>query len=445
MRDSPPQTSRGDQTRHEEEVFLAVSVSLGGETPSPGAPEELASLVRTAGGRVVGTISQNRNTPDGSTFIGKGKLEELKESAQAYGANSVVFDHNLTPAQVSRLEEATGCKVIDRTELIMSIFARQARTSESKLQVELAQLKYALPRLTGMWHHFSRLGGGIGTRGPGETQLEVDRRKARARIRLLEKELEKIAGRRDRLSSKRSEAFRVALTGYTNTGKSTLLNRICGAEAYSADKLFATLDSTTRRLGPRSAGGTVFSDTVGFIERLPEGLIASFYSTLSVVRDADLLLLVGDASHPCRDIQIESVRSTLERIGAGDVPRIQVWNKTDLVEPGSLPAGGVPVSALTGQGVGELLRIIENDRRSRLEWFRIRLRGSDGRLENWLHENCIVESSERTAEDLTILAGALYGTDSVRERLAEIDPAAWSLEMAAWSGSLPDDGGPVHG
>lgn len=416
----------------EEELFLAVSVTLSGETPSPGAADELASLVRTAGGRVVATVSQNRAFPDPSTFVGKGKLEELKASVEACGVTSVVFDHNLAPAQVSRLEEAVGCKVLDRTELIMSIFAGQARTFESKLQVELAQLRYALPRLSGMWHHLSRLGGGIGTRGPGETQLEVDKRKARARIRVLEKELKRIAGRRDRLSRKRSDVFNVALTGYTNTGKSTLLNSICGSEAYSADKLFATLDSTTRRLDS-PGGGTVFSDTVGFIDRLPEELIASFYSTLSVVREADLLLLVGDASHPCRDLQTESVRTTLERIGAGDVPRLQVWNKMDLVSPDSAPVGGILVSALTGAGLPDLLAAVECERRSRLDWFRLTLSGSDGRLENWLHENCVMESFEREGEGTRTLAGALMGIGSVRERLADQDPSSWTLEPVPWA------------
>lgn len=432
MRSSPACEGGTGRPGSEEELFLAVSVTLSGETPSPGAAAELASLVRTAGGRVVATISQNRAFPDPSTFVGKGKLEELKASAEASEVTSVVFDHNLAPAQVSRLEDAVGCKVLDRTELIMSIFARQARTSESKLQVELAQLKYALPRLSGMWHHLSKLGGGIGTRGPGETQLEVDKRKARARIRILEKELERISDRRDRLSRKRSDVFSVALTGYTNTGKSTLLNSICGSGAYSADKLFATLDSTTRRLDTRG-GGTVFSDTVGFIERLPEGLIASFYSTLSVVREADLLLLVGDASHPCRDLQTESVRATLERIGAGGVPRIQVWNKMDLVSTDSVPTGGILVSALTGAGLPDLLAAVEDERRSRLDWFRLILSGSDGRLENWLHENCVIESFERTGEGSRTLAGALMGIGSVRERLEGQDSSSWTLEPVPWA------------
>lgn len=423
-----------------EELFLAVSVTLGDETPSPGASDELASLVHTAGGRVIGFVTQNRSVPDHATFVGKGKLEEIKASAHAGGASSIVFDHNLAPAQVSRLEEATECKVLDRTELILSIFAGQARTAEAKLQVELAQLKYALPRLTGMWHHFSRLGGGIGTRGPGETQLEVDRRKARARIRLLEKELEKIAGRRDRLSGRRTGAFSVALAGYTNTGKSTLLNRICGSEAYSADRLFATLDSTTRRLDRGGAGSVVFSDTVGFIERLPEGLVASFYSTLSVVRDADLVLVVGDASHPCRDVQNEAVRSTLERIGAGSVPRLMVWNKVDIADPGSLPSGGLLVSALTGRGVDELLAAVEDERRSRLDWFYLRLRVSDGRLENWIHENCVIGSFERTPDGVDVTAGALHGFDSVIGRLAGIDSSRWTIERAAWN-RVPQDRG----
>lgn len=415
------------------ERFIAVSVTLGRENPSPGAPEELASLVKSAGGMVLRFVSQNRNAPDAATFVGKGKVEELVSEASACEASSIVFDHNLAPAQVSRLEEATGCKVIDRTELILSIFARQARTAESKLQVEVAQLKYALPRLSGMWHHFSRLGGGIGTRGPGEAQLEMDRRKARIRIRLLEKEIEKLAGRRDLLSRRRTEAFSIALTGYTNTGKSTMLNRICGSDSFSADKLFATLDPTTRRLGPPGASGMVLSDTVGFIERLPEGLVASFHSTLSVVRDADLLLVVGDASHPWRDVQMEAVRSTLDRIEAGGIPRLVVWNKIDKIEPDARPSSGMMVSALTGEGIDSLLEAVGRERDRRLEWFRLSLEGADGKLENWIHENCIVRDLQRSGGGIVLTAGTKHGVEAVKDRLSRLEPGAWSIHKVPWS------------
>ncbi len=423
-------------------------MELGSDRASPGAAAELEALISSAGGEMVAITGQHRRTADPATLVGRGKAEEIRALAAAHSVDMVVFDRNLSPAQVSRLEEATGCKVIDRTELIMAIFARQARTSEARLQIELAMLKYALPRLSGMWHHFSRLGGGIGTRGPGETQLEVDRRRARRRIRLLEDELEKISNRRELRDRRRGGSFRVALTGYTNTGKSTLLNRMCGSSVHSEDRLFATLDSTTRRIDAgRSSGGMVLSDTVGFVERLPEHLVASFRSTLSVVREADLLLVVGDASSPWRDIQLESVRETLERIGAGGIERITVWNKIDLVPPGGRPAGGICVSALTGEGVGDLEVLVRDRRDSSLDWFDLVLADPDERLVNWLYENCVVREAVRSENGASFRAGSRGGAGGIIRRLQDLDPGSWSVAPLYDAEARAEDnsGGPPGG
>lgn len=326
---------------------------------------------------------------------------------------------------MSRLEEATGCKVIDRTELIMTIFADHARTAEAKLQIELAQLRYALPRLSGMWHHLSRLGGGIGTRGPGETQLEVDRRRARKRISMLEERMKRIEHRRVLRDERRRDVYRVVLTGYTNVGKSTLMNALCGADVRVEDRLFATLDTTTRKLGDLPGGAVVLSDTVGFIDRLPEQLVASFRSTLAVVREADLLLLVGDLSSPWRFEQMESVRSTLDDLGAGDIPRVTVWNKADLA--GETPVEGLAVSALEGIGIDSLIRIIREARDSVLEWFDLRMESPGGAVVNWLFENCSVRSRTLLGGSTRIVAGAYRGRDAVRARM-ERESFSWHLE-----------------
>jgi GTP-binding protein HflX len=403
---------------------LAVSVLLGGEDHGDAAGDELEALVRSAGGEVRGRVVQKRATPDHATLVGRGKVLEIRDMAAAGGMGTLVFDRNLTPGQVSRLEEATGCEVIDRTELIVSIFARRARTAEARLQVELAGLRYALPRMAGRWAHLSRLGGGIGTRGPGESQLEMDRRRARARIRRLEDEIERLEKRTAVKRRRSGTLFRVALAGYTNTGKSTLLNRICNAGVLSEDRLFATLDTTTRRLAGQT--GIVLSDTVGFIERLPEELVASFHSTLSVVTEADLVILVGDASSPRREEQSRAVGETLARIGAGGVPTLQVWNKVDLLRGGGVPPDGIGVSARTGEGLDELVSRVVGSRDSGLSWFDLELESPDeGRL-SWLWDNCVVRRSERAGTALRMTCGTVCPMDSVRERLSSMG-GSWSL------------------
>ena len=303
---------------------------------------ELALLTETAGGEVLDTITQERQKFDPAYFIGKGKLEEIKDLSRRKGANIVIFDDDLSPAQVYNLESELDIKVIDRSWLILDIFAKRARSKEAKTQVELAQLKYLMPRLTRGWTHLSRQEGGIGTRGPGETQLEVDRRRIKSKIQELEKNLTKIDKERGVQRKKRESLFKVTLVGYTNVGKSTLFNRLTQSEAFVEEKLFATLDSTTRLLkmpekavlhGTGFAGSeevkVVVTDTVGFIRKLPHHLVASFKSTLDEVRMADLLLHVVDISHPDFHQHIHKVNQVLSELESLNKPTIMVYNKID--------------------------------------------------------------------------------------------------------------------
>ncbi|MBD3278503.1 MAG: GTPase HflX [Candidatus Aegiribacteria sp.] len=406
------------------ERVLLGRVFVGSESPEAGSGREMEALVRSAGGNVVAEVSQKRDAPDPRTFVGSGKVEEIRDTAHAMDVTTIVFDHNLSAGQVSKLEEVTNCKVIDRTELILAIFALRARTREAKLQIELAQLKYALPRLSGMWHHFSRLGAGIGTRGPGETQLEIDRRRARARITLLENKIEQVESRWQVASARRKNIFKVSLVGYTNAGKSTLLNALCGQDIYTADKPFATLDTTSRRMDLPDGSQVLLSDTVGFIERLPETLVASFHTTLDVARTADLLLVAVDRSDPARGFHIEAVKRTLERIGVSeDTPRLTVWTKLDALQETAGPRTGIAVSAHTGLGMDELRTRIMQQRDFSLDWFRMELDYHDNEVLHWLYNNCVVKDvkdyDDGSAE---VFAGALRGYDSIKGKIDEALP-----------------------
>lgn len=322
--------------------------------------EELASLADTAEIVVVGETVQKREKPDPSTFIGKGTVERLKQIMLETGADCAIADNDLSPGQVRNLEKVLEKKVVDRTELILDIFARHARTPQAKLQVEVAQLEYSLPRLRGMWTHL----GGVGLRGPGETQLETDKRLMRARIVFLKHELAEIRRRKEREVATR-EAFTVAIVGYTNAGKSTLMNALTGAGVYVADQLFATLDTRTRpwKVAPRRT--VLLSDTVGFISNLPHRLVESFHATLEEVLTADLLLHVVDASLAEPMTQVEAVRSVLEQIGATNKLEVTALNKVDRVQDRALLAflerrlpRCVPVSARTGEGLPELAALV---------------------------------------------------------------------------------------
>ena len=329
--------------------------------------DELAGLAAAAGARVVLRMLQERPKPDPATFLGRGKAESLALSCDEAGADVVIFDNELSPAQLRNLENALNRKVVDRTQLILDIFARRARTREGKLQVELAQLKYLLPRLVGSGAALSRLGGGIGTRGPGETKLETDRRRIRHRISVISKDIDAVRRRRSQLRERRHKSAvpTVALVGYTNAGKTTLFNLLTGHEAVASDALFVTLDPLIRKVRLPDRRELLVSDTVGFIERLPHSLVAAFRATLEEVAAADLLLHVIDASDPDRERHMEAVGTVLAEVGADDVPTVDVFNKCDRLDPvekerlRALYPLGLYASAITGEGRDEIIAVME--------------------------------------------------------------------------------------
>ena len=315
------------------EHALLIQPHAGGP-PAEGALEEFSELTRSAGASVAAVLTAKIDRPNPATLIGSGKLEEVKAACEATGADLVLVNHALTPVQERNLEKVLGRRVVDRTGLILDIFAQRARSHEGKLQVELAQLRHMATRLVRGWTHLERQrGGAIGLRGPGETQLETDRRLLQKRVDMLQKRLEKVEVQHTQMrrARVRSELPRVALVGYTNAGKSTLFNALTGADAYAADQLFATLDPTVRRI-ELAGGGVVLADTVGFVRDLPHELVAAFRSTLSEAREADLLLHVIDAADPNRDDRIAQVDAVLAEVGAGDLPQLLVFNKIDRIE-----------------------------------------------------------------------------------------------------------------
>ncbi len=401
-----------------EKAFLvAAEWPAGGRPPCSAAEslEELAQLARTAGLRVAGRCRQRLAEANPSTYVGKGKLAELALEARAAGAGVLLFDDELTPGQARNIERelGDGLKVLDRTGLILDIFAQHARTREGQIQVELAQYAYLQPRLAGLWTHLIRQAGGrtaggvgVGLRGPGETQLETDRRRIRSRIDALRRQLEQV--RRSRAvhyrHRRKGELFTAVLVGYTNAGKSSLLNALCRSQgldsedggpplAYVADQLFATLDPTTRRLRLPSGSRVLLTDTVGFIRKLPTQLVAAFRATLEGVQEADLLVHVVDAAHPQAHVQMDTVRQILSELGVADKPTLLVWNKIDAapafqqapppaaaMEGGSPSAPGLAVSALSGQGLPLLLEAVEREARRRLVPVRVELPYEHGAL-----------------------------------------------------------------
>ncbi|MEZ4696795.1 MAG: GTPase HflX [Rhodothermales bacterium] len=363
---------------------------------------ELALLADTAGAVVTDRVIQSLPQLQAATYIGRGKVGELKGLVSMRAADLVIFDDDLSPVQLRNLEKELGCKLVDRSGLILDIFAQRAKTSAAKAQVELAQLEYLRTRLTRQWTHLSRQKGGIGTKGPGETQIETDRRLIRDRIAVLKDKLEKIDRQRTTQRKGRSLHTRVSLVGYTNAGKSTLMNSLAGAEVHAEDRLFATLDATTRLVYLARNKQVLLSDTVGFIRKLPHRLIESFKSTLDEVRESDLLLHVVDVTHPARDEQIRVVNETLEEIGALDKPTLMVFNKVDaLASPdelaglrASLPTESVFVSASRAIGLDHLKeRIIEVMEANFVET-EVILPAAEGRILTHIHSVAEVISQE---------------------------------------------------
>jgi GTP-binding protein HflX len=375
---------------------------------------EMRELMRTAGVEPVGELLQRRPSPDPRTYVGKGKLAELKEAVPRTNAESLIVDDDLDPGQQRRLEDELKLRVVDRTQLILDIFAQHAVSAEGKLQVELAQLEYNLPRMRGLWQHLERLGGGIGTRGPGETQLETDRRLARRRVGQLKRRLQELERRRQtqRKARRRAETPIVALAGYTNTGKSTLLNALTDAEVSVDDRLFETLDPTTRSF-VQDGRRYLVTDTVGFIRRLPHQLVEGFAATLEETVDADLVLHVADASAPDErlDDMIGAVDAVLAEIGAAELPIELVLNKIDEVDPlrrrrlANRFPGSLEISALTGEGLDELRARVAERFGERLRPVRLLVPYDQGRILAELYElGAPIEQRLDTSEGVIVVA-----------------------------------------
>jgi len=358
-----------EQLKVAAERSVLVHVQLPGEYLDESDPfGELAALAETAGALVVGQLQQKRSKPSGKTYLGKGKVQELAELVRMTDATLVIFDNDLSPTQIRSLEEVLECKIIDRSELILDIFANRAATHTAKLQVEIAQLEYTYPRLRAMWDHLGQIVGGapvgIGTRGPGEQQIEIDRRLAKRRLKQLKRELGEIQGRKTREVAQRNlDHFTVGLVGYTNAGKSTLFNHLTAGGAFAHRKLFATLSTRVERWELGGGNAALLSDTVGFIRNLPHHLVASFRCTLEETVSAQLLILVADAADPNAEMQLQTVLNTLDEIGATAQPRIIILNKVDLLADQSdalvwlnRHPDALPVSALRGDGLAELTR-----------------------------------------------------------------------------------------
>ncbi|WP_417543942.1 ribosome rescue GTPase HflX [Marinobacter sp.] len=384
-------------------------------------PDEFRELVSSAGVEAVGTVTGSRKLPTPRLFVGEGKLEEIRDAVTLHEADVVLFNHALSPRQERNVERELQCRVLDRTGVILDIFAQRARTHEGKLQVELAQLEHMSTRLIRGWTHLERQKGGIGLRGPGETQLETDRRLLRERIKSIHKRLEKVRRQRNqgRRARKRADIPTVSLVGYTNAGKSTLFNRITTSSVYAADKLFATLDPTIRRLELPDVGAVVMADTVGFIRHLPHKLVEAFRATLEETTEATILLHIVDSHDSRRDENIEQVENVLAEIGADEIPVLQVFNKIDLLDDFTPRVerneDGVPVrawvSAVTGAGIDGLYdAIVERLAEDVVHHF-VLLGPADGKLRALLHEAGSVISEEHRATGETVLETRLERRD----------------------------------
>ena len=416
------------KTEVKKETAILVGVHLGHHAQDglnlDDSLAELELLADTAGLEVVGSLTQKLENPNSRTYLGSGKVDELKLLVEELDANVVIFDDELSPRHQRELEEELGekIKIIDRTALILDIFAQHASTREGMLQVELAQLKYRLPRLTRAWTHLARQAGGasgrsggaggVGLRGPGEQQLEIDRREVKSNIKKLEEALEKVRESRSRQRDQRRKTNIpvVALVGYTNAGKSTLLNRLTDAAIYTADQLFATLDPTTRQLELPSGQEILLTDTVGFIQKLPTQLVAAFRATLEEICEANLLVHVVDISHPNAEAQRRSVLETLELIGAVSIPTLTVYNKTDLIDQDELAGlikdhqpGALHISSLTGEGLPKLLEAISNEVLKDFSRIDALIPYTEGQLISMFHEKGKVLSIENLENGIRVI------------------------------------------
>jgi GTP-binding protein HflX len=417
------------------ETALLIQPHAGGP-PEPDVLEEFADLARSAGATVAALLHARIDRPNAATLIGSGKLEEAKAAADATGADLVLINHPLSPVQERNLEKALGRRVVDRTGLILDIFAQRARSHEGKLQVELAQLRHMATRLVRGWTHLERQrGGSIGLRGPGETQLETDRRLLQKRVEQLQRRLEKVEVQHGQMrrARVRSELPRVALVGYTNAGKSTLFNALTGAGAYAADQLFATLDPTVRRIALPGAS-LVLADTVGFVRDLPHELVAAFRSTLSEAREADLLLHVVDAADPHRDERIAQVDAVLAEVGAGDLPQLLVFNKIDRID-GATPRHDRPAPPATDDGTADGDGLVAGHGLEEIGRERVWLSARDGIGLDLLREALVARLGVRRVIGrvrLPARAGRLrarlYALEAVRADHHE-DDGGWTLEV----------------
>ena len=414
------------QTTHDtsQKVETAILVGLEDDRdliPIDASLDELEELAATAGASAVGRLTQKRDRPDVRTFLGSGKLLELKDLANLTDADTIIFDSELSPAQLRNLSKEFDQKIIDRTLLILDIFAMRANSAEGKVQVELAQLKYRLSHLSGLGKALSRLGGGIGTRGPGETKLETDRREIRDRLSGLNRELKEIQERRAVLREKRERTgIPVAsMVGYTNAGKSTILNLLTSAGVLAEDKLFATLDTTTRKIELPGGADILYTDTVGFIQKLPHQLVQAFRATLEELTRADILVHVVDASNPSREEQMRVVYDTIKELKCFDKPVITVFNKIDRAVELPLPADPHAVkvaklSALTGQGQEDFLQALEDVVKSFKSSLHVLVPYTEGHLIGLIHKSCDIIEEEHTDTGVRFV---LYANEEMSNRL----------------------------
>ena len=437
---------------------MLVAVHLPGRYVDASDPfSELRALAETAGAEVVGELVQNRRLPSGKTYLGKGKTQELAGLVGTTAASLVIFDNDLSPAQIRAVEEATQCKVVDRSELILDIFANRAATHAAKIQVEIAQLEYTYPRLRAMWSHLEQVAGGapvgIGTRGPGEKQLEIDRRLVQQRLRRLKRELGRIQGRKAREVQRRNiDYFTVGLVGYTNAGKSTLFNRLTAGGAFTHRRLFATLSTRVERWDLDGGNAVMLSDTVGFIHDLPHHLVASFRSTLEETVFAQLLIIVLDVADPNAPMQLETVYRTLDEIGAVDQPRVLGLNKIDLLDDDrellvwlNRYPQAVPISAAAGDGLDALAEVVRTEVRGDVRQVKVTAPISDGKTIAFLEKRAEVldrRYGEGKAE-LTVRIGRRQVDEllaqGARIRINGLDPR--EAVKREWDGPEPSPQG----